>query len=222
MFYTYAHSKQEGGIFYIGKGTRKRAYAMDSRNPHWHNVVNKYGKPHVEILAGWDTEQEALDHERFLIFCFRDMGIKIVNKADGGKVGSGWNHTEESKRKNSLAHIGRAAWNKGLKGVMVAWNKGSTMSDEQRIKLKDAKLGTIGNRKGKKNSPEHRAKISLSKKGKVTATEETISKIRLANSGRKHVLATCIHCHATGGVTGMARWHFDNCKLKGITQWPQL
>mgnify|MGYP003350764076 CR=1 FL=1 len=64
MFYTYAHYKPEGGLFYIGKGKRRRAFQMDNRNSHWNNIVNKYGKPHVELLASWDTEEEALDHER--------------------------------------------------------------------------------------------------------------------------------------------------------------
>jgi len=216
MFYTYAHYKPQGGLFYIGKGKRRRAFAMDTRNSHWQNVVNKYGKPHVELLAGWDTEEEALDHERLLIACFKDMGMELTNKTDGGEGTSGYKHTEEAKLKNRLAHMGRTPWNKGLKGVMIAWNKGLPMSEEQRIKLRNAKLGKVGNRKGKTNSPEHRAKISFANKGKITATVDSINKIKLANTGRKHIQATCIHCRTTGGVTGMARWHFDNCRLKEI------
>jgi len=62
---------------------------MDGRNSHWQNIVNKYGRPHVELLARWDTETEALDHEKLLISCFRDMGYKLANKAEGGTGASG-------------------------------------------------------------------------------------------------------------------------------------
>lgn len=127
MFFTYAHYKPEGGLFYIGKGKRKRAYSMDRRNSHWQNIVNKYGRPHVELLACWDTETEALDHEKLLISCFRDMGYKLANKAEGGTGASGYKFTDDQKKNLSLAHIGQVAWNKGLKGVQTAWNKGQKL-----------------------------------------------------------------------------------------------
>ena len=127
MFYTYAHYKPEGGLFYIGKGKPRRAYSMDTRNDHWQNVVNKYGRPHVELLASWDTEEEALDHERLLISCFRDMGVELTNKSDGGEGTSGFKFAPHQIENLSKAHIGQVAWNKGLKGVQVAWNKGLPM-----------------------------------------------------------------------------------------------
>ena len=115
MFFTYAHYKPEGGLFYIGKGKRRRAYAMDGRNSHWQNIVNKYGRPTVKLLARWDTEQEALNHEKLLISCFRDMGYQLANKAEGGTGASGYKFTDEQKKNLALAHIGQVAWNKGLK-----------------------------------------------------------------------------------------------------------
>jgi hypothetical protein len=163
MFYTYAHYKPEGGLFYIGKGKRRRAYAMDGRNSHWQNIVNKYGRPHVELLAKWDTEQEAFDHEKLLISCFKDMKIVLANKSDGGKGSTGYKHTEESKRKNSLAKIGHIPWNKGTKGVMKAWNKGVPISDEQKVKLSNAKLGKPSPRKGVKLSLEIIEKMKATK-----------------------------------------------------------
>jgi len=124
MFFTYAHYKPEGGLFYIGKGKRRRAYAMDSRNSHWQNIVNKHGKPHVELLAHWDTEQEAFEHEKVLIACFKDMGYELANKSLGGEGSSGYKFTDQQKNNLSNAHLGQVAWNKGLKGVQTAWNKG--------------------------------------------------------------------------------------------------
>lgn len=147
MFYTYAHYKPEGGLFYIGKGKRRRAYSMDGRNSHWQNIVNKYGRPHVELLASWKTEEEALDHERLLIASFRDMGFKLANKADGGVSSSGHKFTDQQRKNLSDAHLGQVAWNKGLKGVTTAWNKGLEATENQKKafnKLLTCHCGAVG------------------------------------------------------------------------------
>jgi hypothetical protein len=213
VFFTYAHYKPEGGLFYIGKGKRRRAYAMDGRNSHWQNIVNKYGRPTVKLLARWDTEQEAFDHEKLLISCFKDMGFVLANKTDGGEGSSGYKHTEESRMKNSLAKIGHTPWNKGTTGVMVAWNKGVAMSDEQKVKLSLAKIGKPSPRKGKLHTPESIEKMRIAKLGKKQKPE-SIEKARLKKLGQKQPLVTCPHCNKIGGSYTMPRWHFDNCKQK--------
>ena len=151
MFYTYAHYKPEGGLFYIGKGKRRRAYAMDGRNSHWQNIVNKYGRPYVELLAKWDTEQEAFDHEKLLISCFKDMKIVLANKSDGGEGTSGHKFSEQQLKNLSNAHLGQVALNKGLKSNKPAWNKNLkiTESHKQGILQKVTcphcgKIGQIG------------------------------------------------------------------------------
>jgi len=95
-FYTYAHCKPNGSIFYIGKGLEDRAWSKDNRNIHWKRTVEKHGYT-VEILANWETEDEAFDHERLLISCFKDMGIKLVNMTNGGEGSSGYRWTDEQK-----------------------------------------------------------------------------------------------------------------------------
>ena len=62
MFYTYAHTKPDGTIFYIGKGQGKRAWSNKNRNKHWKNIVSKYENYKVKILANWQTEEEAFNH----------------------------------------------------------------------------------------------------------------------------------------------------------------
>lgn len=154
MFYTYAHYKPEGGLFYIGKGTLRRVRSMDARNPHWSNIVRKYGKPHVEILASWKTEAEALDHEKLLISCFKDMGFDLANKTDGGEGTSGYKFNDQQKKNLSDAHLGQVSWNKGLKGVQVAWNKGLPINESHKRGLTQkvtcpncGKTGMIGGMK---------------------------------------------------------------------------
>ena len=113
MFYTYAHTKPDGTIFYIGKGTGIRAWKTTRRNQHWKNIVAKYKDYNVEILANWDTEKEALDHEILLISCFRDMRYNLANMTNGGEGTSGYKHTKEWKQKATFAWSGNKNQNFG-------------------------------------------------------------------------------------------------------------
>lgn len=97
-YYTYAHfTKDTKKLFYIGKGSNRRAWQTSSRNRYWTNVVKKHGRT-VEILAEWATEEEAFEHERFLISCFE---MQLVNLTDGGEGTSGRKQSEQEKIKRS-------------------------------------------------------------------------------------------------------------------------
>jgi hypothetical protein len=98
MFATYAHCKPDGTIFYIGKGSIKRAYSASCRNVIWQRIVKKHGGFEVKILAKWKTEEDAFDHEKLLIDCFRSMNIFLANISDGGLGSTGFRHTEEFKK----------------------------------------------------------------------------------------------------------------------------
>jgi hypothetical protein len=107
MFCTYAHTKPDGTIFYIGKGSHTRAHSKKGRNKHWNNIVNKYGSFGVDILANWDTEEEAFSHEILLISCFRDMGYVLANHTIGGEGPSGYKWSEEQlKNHNMMGKLG--------------------------------------------------------------------------------------------------------------------
>jgi len=207
MFYTYAHYKPEGGLFYIGKGAGNRAYDMQRRNTYWKNIVNKHGNPHVEILANWDTDAEALDHEKLLISCFKDMGYKLANLTDGGEGVSGYKHSEEIKQKMR----GRT----GEKHPMF----GKPKSDYVKLMISKANSGKIRTEEFKKRvseklkgrvfSFEHLQKISQSLKGKKFTQEH---KDKLSVSSKE--IVKCPHCDKIGARIAMKRWHFDNCKNK--------
>ena len=104
IFYTYAHyRKDDGRLFYIGKGCGERYRKSDNRNRHWHRVVKKHGME-PKILAIWDSEKDALDHEKLLISIFRELGEPLTNITDGGEENAGRRHTEESKNRLRKAH----------------------------------------------------------------------------------------------------------------------
>ena len=159
MFYTYAHYTPQGRLFYIGKGQEKRAHSLKGRNKYWYNVVRKYGKPDVQILASWGTEKEAFSHEVLLIQCFKELGHKLCNITNGGEGQTGmtpWNKgkpwSDEIKLKVSNTKKGTPAWNKGI-----------PLTEECKQKLSKTMMGRTSWNKGKKHSEEHRRKTSLVK-----------------------------------------------------------
>jgi len=117
VFYTYAHYTPEGRLFYIGKGGIERAKSLKGRNIFWRRVVKKHGKPTVQLLARWDTNEEACDHEIVLIQCFRDLGHELCNLTGGGEGSYGvtpWNKgkpwSDEVKKKCGVKNLGNKFW----------------------------------------------------------------------------------------------------------------
>ena len=83
-YYVYVHryktGEKEGEVFYVGKGTGTRVHSNTSRNPHWHNINNKYGRT-CEILFKGMTSSEACEKERDVILSMgRDT---LCNLSDG-------------------------------------------------------------------------------------------------------------------------------------------
>jgi len=126
VFCTYAHYTPQGRLFYIGKGSNElRAYQFTGRNNYWRKIVSKYGEPDVQILANWNTEEEAFDHERLLISCFRDLGHQLANLTDGGDGTSGYKQTAEHIEKVRKAKTGKPIHSEEFKQKLSAVHKGN-------------------------------------------------------------------------------------------------
>jgi hypothetical protein len=97
MFYTYSHSAPDGKVFYIGKGIKDRAFSFSDRSHDWKRAVKINNGVKVAILAEWKTEEEAFEHEKFLINCFDDLEYALVNKTKGGKGLFGYKQSDELK-----------------------------------------------------------------------------------------------------------------------------
>ena len=142
MYYTtYAHYKPDGSIFYVGKGSAKRAHSSAGRNVAWKRTVAKYGNFKTEILASWPTEKDAFDHEIFLIDTFRNMGHKLVNISSGGEGSRGFRHTEEHKEfKKQMMLERNATWNPQLRekqkqALSVAMNRPEVRLHQSQTRL---------------------------------------------------------------------------------------
>jgi hypothetical protein len=91
-YYVYAYLREDNTPFYIGKGQdtridRKHRFTIPPRNRR-------------RILCYFEQEQDAFEHEMFLISFYgrKDLGTGILrNMTDGGEGASGYKHTDEAK-----------------------------------------------------------------------------------------------------------------------------
>jgi hypothetical protein len=161
IFYTYLHRRlDDNKPFYIGKGSGRRSHVRNGRNRWWSHIADKAGFK-VEILAHWASEHDALEHERFLISCFRDLGIKLTNLEEGGlpgPIGKGQPKSEEHKAKIAAAHKGKkkTPHSKEAKEKAHARQIGVTICQEGRLKISEANRRRV-------LSEETKAKISATK-----------------------------------------------------------
>ena len=191
-FYTYLHMRaSDGRAFYVGKGRGRRAESWFGRSAHWQRTATKHGLV-TQILAFWETEEAAFEHERFLILCFKeDLKASLVNITAGGEGSSGVRHSAATRQKMSVAHLGRklppfsathraklAAAQKGR----PPGNKGCSPSLDTRARQSAAKLGTTA-------SPATKAKMSAAHKEKQKSVE-TRAKMSAARRGRAMSEAT--------------------------------
>ena len=149
-FYVYLHKKPDGTVFYVGKGSRSRAWRKDNRNLHWQHVVAKHEYT-VEILASDLSEDAAFILEVETIAIFRKQG-HLVNMTDGGEGSSGYMMPEEVKRRLSHAH----------KASTKAANHRADLANRRRGKSmsRDAVERMCLTSRKKASSPEFREKLS--------------------------------------------------------------
>lgn len=79
MAYVYLHTKPNGEIFYVCKGTGYRAYDKNHRSSYWKRVVNKYGYE-VKIFLDNISDEKALSVEMDLIEAIGLEGVELVDK----------------------------------------------------------------------------------------------------------------------------------------------
>jgi hypothetical protein len=159
-YYVYCHRNPiTNEIFYIGKGTKHRAYVKQNRGKHWNNYVKKHGIPLVEILYDNLNEDESLILEKKLIKTFGRKELNnggLVNSTDGGEGCSGLVHSDEVKKIISECRKNKPGNNKGKKFT----HKNKRIKGLKRGKYKTRKD------KGKIFSDDIKQKFSESKRNK--------------------------------------------------------
>jgi hypothetical protein len=81
----YLHRRNyDNEVFYVGIGSKKRAYSNSSRNKHWKSFVYIY-KYYVDITHCDLIREEACAIEKYLIEFYRlNSKCKLTNKTNGG------------------------------------------------------------------------------------------------------------------------------------------
>lgn len=198
-FYIYIHRRADTGeVFYIGKGSGRRAWATQYRTEYWQRVRAKYGIV-VEILERFETEAAAFEREKALIAHHRTAGLRLCNITDGGEGASGNVMTEHAKQLISMANKGRvrgpdsdetrkrkaeAAKGRSMSAEAVAktaaFHTGRKRSQETLSKMSAALKGVGA---GRVVSEATRQKISKAKKG-VPLSEVARRNISAGHAGR--------------------------------------
>jgi len=150
-FYVYEHWRPDTDLpFYVGKGCGRRARRLRSkRNPHHQNVVNKVLElglcVEVRMVGGGMTEDQAFALEKERISFWKSLSVVLTNQNEGGEGG-------RSPNDETRAKIKAAAKKRGMPSDL--WKK-SPM--------------TVAGVKHGPYPPERGLKISLAKKGKMSA-----------------------------------------------------
>lgn len=106
-FYVYEHIRKDTGqIFYVGKGSKKRAYKHDGRNQFWKRVVEKANGFQVNFYATDISEDVAFEIEIKRIAELKSAGVVLCNLSDGGEGSSGFVPSEDHKKKISVSKTG--------------------------------------------------------------------------------------------------------------------
>jgi hypothetical protein len=156
MFYVYAFLREDGSPYYVGKGTRRRAWNWRKRA----SFRPPSDASRIKIVGMWDDEQTAFAYERYLIDFWgrKDTNTGILhNLTDGGEGSVGYIASVEARNKIRESHRSRKPVSKttrlrlsiSLSGK-VPWNKGKkiTLTEEGRARLRAGQLKTARLRKG--------------------------------------------------------------------------
>ena len=192
MYYVYSYLREDNSPYYIGKGTKGRAYASAN-----HRIKAPKNKERIYIIKDNLTEEEAYDLEKLYILIFGRVDLEtgiLRNLSDGGEGPTGYKTKPEQRRKIALSRMGekhplygispsketREKQRQALQGRFVGEKNpmyNQTHTEENRKKISDR-------HKGVPKTEEHKRKIAEANKGKVNS-EETRRKISEANKGNK-------------------------------------
>jgi hypothetical protein len=154
-FYVYLHRKATTGeVFYVGKGSGRRAWTRKSRNVYWHRVAKKNGVL-VEILRDGLQEWAALELEIDYIALYgrKSTGYgPLINLTDGGDNPP---HTPESIAASVEKRRKNPALQEKLRARLAEMHKDPEWLEKLRVKTAE---------RSKKESWQNNVRVALKKR----------------------------------------------------------
>lgn len=196
MFQTYKITNLINNKMYVGCTTtslkarwRKHVNAAKENSKYMiQKAIFKYGSSNFEIimLETYSSKEDMFAGEIKLITSLNTYNSPHgYNETVGGECFMlGKKHSEESKKKMSLASKGKPKSPAHRESLSEA-NKGNTLSPESRLKLSQS-LKDIKHRVGAKASEETKDKLSKSHAGKMHSEE---TKKKMSESGKSKVFS---------------------------------
>jgi len=172
---------------------------------HWiQHVLSSGHTVEVVLVENNLSWEESATKEMYYISHYKNLGHKLTNLTLGGDGALGMKHTEETRQKMRIGHLGykhspeavenmrRAQANRSAeyrKKISDA-HKGRPKSESHKAKLRKPKSPEQIEKMrqvnlGKKLSEETKKKIGIAGKGRIV-TEETRQKLRESKKGFRH------------------------------------
>jgi hypothetical protein len=196
IYYVYAYLREDNTPYYIGKGTKDRAW-KHCKNDVIHPPTQK---DRIIIVENNLSNIGALALERRLIRWYgrKDLGTGCLrNTTDGGDGSAGFRHTEEHKAYMSALLKGRSRPAHSPESHKKAGEKlkGRTLTEEHKNKLRGRELSDEVREKLKGRTPWNKGKSGI-------YSEETKELIRTARA--KQVISAETKAKMT--ASQIARW----------------
>jgi len=211
--YLYVKTHNITGLKYLGKTESKDPHKYSGSGTYWKSHLKKHGKDyHTEIIKECQTKDE---FAYWGLFYSNLWNVVESNEWANLKEETGDAHgklSPESRRKIGEAGLGREPWNKGMSGFRAGNNHhfyGKSRTEQDRKKISEGRKGKSTGHRQHTNETKEKIKAARSLQ---TMSNETKIKIGDSNRGRPKPLSTCPHCGKTGGISAMARWHFNRCQ----------
>lgn len=172
LFYVYSHRRRsDGSVFYVGKGSKHRAWDINSRNAIWKRIAIKHGA-YVHIEKDGMSDACAVSLEKILISKYRSFGRTMSNMSDGGEGQIGYTsplrrtiYTSEGEVFKSLRHAEEFLINNGFPTA----SRGNISS------CLNGKQGFAYGRKWSRTSSPERPEITTQKEAAARNFSESLS-----------------------------------------------
>lgn len=155
MFYTYLWLREDGTPYYVGKGTKNRAFKTQN-----HLVPRPFDSSKI-IVQEWPSESDAFEAEKFLIAFYGRKDLRagcLQNRTDGGEGAVALRTTRWKLRQSEAAT--RRYTDPQEKVKTSAALKGHKISEAARSKISEWNKVNSPKR-GKKVSEETKARMRL-------------------------------------------------------------